>query len=160
MSSASAELEGSLSKARSKITNRPEMRHGRTAEARRVRDLFVGYSSALGNPVDVPTMALILSAAEDVTIAEAARADHIAGKVDINAVVRAEGTAARALRRIGMNKVATPAPLSLADQLAALGHRPPVTEPPIAFYDEADVDQPGDETTINEAASALCEASV
>jgi hypothetical protein len=74
-----------------------------------VKDLFEGYSSALGNPVDVPTMALILSAAEAVTIAETARADNIAGKADLNAVVRAEGMA-RALRRVGLSKVAVTKP--------------------------------------------------
>ena len=105
MSPASLALAPTPSKVRSKITNDPSQRHGRSAEARRVKDLFAAYIAALGGPNDPPTMALVLSAAEAVTIAETARAHHIAGKGDLTLVVRAEGTAARALRRIGMNKI-------------------------------------------------------
>src|SRR5690348_1914757 len=105
MSSASTALATSPSKVRSKITNDPAQRHGRSAHARRVRDLYAAYMAALGAPIDVPTMALALAASEAVTIAERARADHLAGKIALSEVVRAEGTAARALRRIGLNKV-------------------------------------------------------
>ena len=99
------------SKVRSKITNGPSQRHGRSAEARRVKDLFVCYLDALGNPADVATQALILAAAEAVTIAENARRDHLAGKVGVgmNDVVRAEGAPNRALKRLGLNKP-TPKP--------------------------------------------------
>jgi hypothetical protein len=107
MSLASAVLAPMPSRVRSKITNDPAQRHGRSAEARRVKDLFAGYSAALGNPSDAPTTALILAAAEAVTIAEIARRDHIAGKVDLNSVIRAEGAANRALKRLGLAKPAT-----------------------------------------------------
>jgi cytochrome c551/c552 len=71
----------------------------------------------LGNPVDIGTQALILSAAEAVTIAERTRADLLAGKTVLNDVVRAEGVANRALRRLGLNKAAAakPAGPSLKD---------------------------------------------
>ena len=106
MSSASPALAVTPSKVRSKITNDPSQRHGRSAEARRVRDLYASYLAALGGPTDVSTQALILAAAEHVAIAERTRADAIAGKtVD---VVRTEGAANRALKRIGLNKAAPP----------------------------------------------------
>jgi hypothetical protein len=47
-----------------------------------------GYSVALGSPVDPPTHALILDAAELVVAAEKARRDLIAGKGDIALVAR------------------------------------------------------------------------
>jgi hypothetical protein len=94
----------------SAITNSPLSRwSGNTVTGRRIRDLYRSYMIARGNPTDTATQALVLAAAEQVVIAEIARRDHLAGKVDLNAVVRAEGTAARALRRIGMNKI-TPKP--------------------------------------------------
>lgn len=117
MSVTSATLVAVPSKVRSKITNDPSQRHGRSAEARRVKDLFAGYSSALGNPVDAPTTALILAAAEAVTISEIARRDCIAGKTDINQVIRAEGAANRALKRLGLAKPALPPRKSLIEKL-------------------------------------------
>jgi hypothetical protein len=154
MSSASTALVSLPSKVRSKITNDPSQRHGRSAEARRVRDLYVSYHAALGHPPDVGTQSLILDAAESVVIAERARADVIAGNGgDLTNVVRVEGMAARALRRIGLNKVATPAPLSLQDQLRARGYTPPANEPP-------DAEEPADETAISDAASTFSEVAV
>jgi hypothetical protein len=119
MSSASTVLVSLPSKVRSKITNDPSSRHGRSTASRRIRDLFAAYIAALGGPADPPTMALVLAAAEAVTIAETARADHIAGKGDLTLVVRAEGTAARALRRIGMNKIVPPPRESFIEKLVA-----------------------------------------
>lgn len=110
MSPASPALAAAPSKVRSKITNDPSQRHGRSAEARRVKDLFEGYSSALGHPADVATQALILSAAEHVAIAERTRAAVIAGKIAPTEAVRSQGAADRALRRLGLNKVAATKP--------------------------------------------------
>ncbi|WP_342711436.1 hypothetical protein AAFG13_06080 [Bradyrhizobium sp. B124] len=93
-----------LSRVRSRTTNSPADRLGRTAQARRVKDLYAGYLDALGNPADVPTLALVLAAAEAVAIAEVARAAYLDGKGDLNAVVRAENTANRSLKRIGLAK--------------------------------------------------------
>lgn len=120
MSIASAAIEIVPSKLRSKITNDPSQRHGRSAEARRVKDLFYGYSAALGNPSDTPTMALILSAAEAVTIAEKTRADHIAGKIVLNEVIRAEGAANRALKRLGLARPTPPKRKTFAEKMAEI----------------------------------------
>jgi hypothetical protein len=121
MSAASAAMAAAPYKVRSRITKHPSQRHGRSAEARRVRDLYTFYSAQLGNPVDVGTQALILAASEAMAIAEITRASHIAGKAELDAVVRAEGMAARALRRLGLNRAAPPAPRkSFAEKLAEM----------------------------------------
>jgi hypothetical protein len=117
MSSASTALAVPPSKVRSKVTNSPSERHGRSAASRRVKDLYAAYCVALGGPTDPPTLALVLSAAEAVQIAETARGDLIAGKGDLALVVRAEGTAARSLRRIGMNKIIAPPRKSFVESL-------------------------------------------
>jgi hypothetical protein len=120
MSSASSALDRKPSKVRSKVTNDPTARHGRSAEARRVKDLFASYMLALGNPTDNGTVAMVLAAAEAVTIAENARRDHLAGKIGINDMIRAEGASNRALKRIGLNKpVPKPAGPTLGEFLAA-----------------------------------------
>jgi hypothetical protein len=107
---------------RSAVTNAPAMRHGRTAEGRRVKDLYEGYVVALGRPTDVPTLALILAAAEAVALAEVARRECLAGMTGVNAelTIRFENSANRALRRLGLAK-ATPKPAgpSLQEFLAA-----------------------------------------
>lgn len=93
------------SRVRSRTTNAPADRLGRTAEARRVRDLYAGYSKDLGAPTDVSTQALILACAEAMAVAEKARADYLAGRsADLNGVIRAENTANRALKRLGLAK--------------------------------------------------------
>jgi hypothetical protein len=110
------------SKVRSRITNSPAMRHGRSPEARRVRDLYAGYVAALGGPADVPTLALILAAAEAVALAEVARRECLGGMTAAGAelVVRLENTANRSLRRIGLAKAgAKPAGPNLQEFLAA-----------------------------------------
>ncbi len=97
---------GDASKARSKITNDPVRGLGQSAEARRVRDLYRSYLVQLGNPADVATQAMIIATAQQVVIAENARRDHLAGKADLDSVIRAENMSARALRRLGLNKPA------------------------------------------------------
>jgi len=77
MSSASAALAATPSKVRSKINNDPAQRHGRSVEARRVRDLFAAYSATPGNPTEVVTQALVLAASEAVAIAELTRASYL-----------------------------------------------------------------------------------
>jgi hypothetical protein len=93
---------------RSATTNSPGTRHGRTSEARRVRDLYVGYLAALGNPVDPATQALALAAAEAVVICEVARRDLLGNMTATGAelLVRLENTANRSLKRIGLAKAA------------------------------------------------------
>jgi len=85
-----------------------------------VRDLFAAYSASLGNPVNVGTQALVLAAAEAVAIAELTRPNHLAGSADLNSVVRAEGTAARALRRLGLDRAVAPPRKSFTDRLVEM----------------------------------------
>jgi hypothetical protein len=93
----------------SATTNNPLVRaDGRSAQGRRVRDLFRSYCSQLGNPTDAATQAGVLAAAELIVAAEAARANLLAGRGDINAVVRVENLAARALRRLDLGKPVAP----------------------------------------------------
>jgi hypothetical protein len=71
-----------------------------------MRDLYKAYVARLHNPTDTGTLALVLAAAELVISAEQARADLLAGRGDLDAVVRIENLAARALRRLGLGKPA------------------------------------------------------
>lgn len=98
---------------RSAATNRPSSRWRlKTARGRRCRDLFKGYMTQLGNPTDDPTVALIVAAAEAIVLAEDARQECLAGMNGLNAelMIRCENSAARALRRLGLNRAAPPAP--------------------------------------------------
>jgi hypothetical protein len=101
-----------LASSRSAATNRPISRWSpNTSTGRRCRDLFRGYMRALGDPADEPTVALAIAAAESVTLAEVARAECLGGMTGITAelTIRFENSAARALRRLGLNKP-VPAP--------------------------------------------------
>jgi hypothetical protein len=118
------------SKVRSRVTNNPSTRHGRSPEARRVRDLYGSYMAALGNPVDPATQALALSAAEAVVICEVARRDLLGTMTAAGAesLVRLENTANRSLKRIGLAKAAPkPKGLSFRERLEAaeLARTPP-----------------------------------
>jgi hypothetical protein len=81
-----------------------------------VRDLYRSYAAALGGVQDTGTAALVLAAAEQVVIAENARRDHLAGKLDPDSVVRAENGADRALRGRGLNKPVPSRKKSFADR--------------------------------------------
>jgi hypothetical protein len=109
---------------RSAATNRPSSRWQlKTARGRRCRDLFKGYMSQLNNPTDDPTVALVVAAAESIVLAEDARQACLAGMTGVNAelMIRCENSAARALRRLGLNRAAPPAPRkSFAEKMAAL----------------------------------------
>jgi hypothetical protein len=103
----------------SATTNNPvrARTNGRSAEGRRVRDLYKSFSATLGNPQDVGTQALVLAAAELVTAAERARRDHLDGRLALTEVVRVENLAARALRRIKLDKPAETPRKSFIDKL-------------------------------------------
>jgi hypothetical protein len=109
---------------RSAATNRPSSRWNlKTASGRRCRDLYRGYMTQLGNPTDAPTVALAIAAAEAIVLAEDARQECLAGMNGLNAaqMVRCENSAARALRRLGLNRAAPLAPRkSLAEKLAEM----------------------------------------
>lgn len=110
---------------RSAATNRPISRWNlRSTGGRRCRDLFNGYLRQLGNPTDDPTVALVVAAAEAIVLAEDARKECLAGGLNgmsAELMIRCENTAARALRRLGLNRAAPPAPRkSLAEKLAEM----------------------------------------
>lgn len=93
------------------FTNNPLVRwSGNSPTGRRTRDLFRGYMAALGDPSDRPTVALVVAAAEAVVLAEVAREDCLRGLTDLkaNTLVRIEGAANRALRRLKLDKAAPP----------------------------------------------------
>jgi hypothetical protein len=97
------------------------MRHGRSPEARRVRDLYRSYMAALADPVDPATQALALAAAESVVICEVARRDLLNTMTAAGAelLVRLENTANRALKRVGLAKASPKAaPPNLHEYLA------------------------------------------
>jgi hypothetical protein len=104
---------------RSAITNDPISRwSGRTASGRRARDLFRDYVTALGNPTDSPTLALVITAVERGLIAENARGDYLTGKViSLEDIVRLERAADKALSRLKLDRVQAPKRKSLTEKL-------------------------------------------
>lgn len=98
---------------RSRRTNVPLSAHNRhTARGRRVADLAGAYAAALGSPDDVGLQAQIVGAAELQVIAEETRAAALAnpGSIDLDAIVRLENAAHRAVTRLGIKPGAPPAP--------------------------------------------------
>lgn len=114
---------------RSRVTNDPVRRQkGTTAAGRRLRDLYLGYLAALGNPTDIVAQTNCLKAAELVQAAEDARAALLAGKGDANAVVRLENLADRAVRRLGLPPAGEQR-LTLRERLAAKADAPSISAP-------------------------------
>lgn len=85
---------------------------GRTTAARRVRDLAVTYTAALGGIVDPMERELILKAAQLNVAAEDMRRRSLQGEpVDIASLVKLENLASRAVRSLNLSgKRSTPAP--------------------------------------------------
>lgn len=106
---------------RARATNDPMKRHrGKTAEARRIRDLFLGYMAALGNPQSAIVQAKAAKAAELMVAAENLRARLINGDGDANQLVRLENLADRAVRSLGLPEAnAVPAHVPLRERLAS-----------------------------------------
>jgi hypothetical protein len=107
---------------RASRTNRPLHIHDlHSPRGRRIADLAGAYAEALGNPADIATQSEIVAAAELTTLAEEARALALANPAtaDLDAIVRVQGAADRAVRRLGVKPGAkrdtTP---SLADIVA------------------------------------------
>lgn len=95
----------SPSRQRAKKTNSPLAAHElKTARGRRVADLAGAFAEALGNPSDITRQAAIVAAAELAVLAEEARALALAnpGSVDLDQIVRVQGAADRAVRRLGI----------------------------------------------------------
>jgi hypothetical protein len=104
---------------RAAVTNNPLARaDGRTPQGRRIRDLYRAWHAAMGQPTDPVVQAAILGAAELTVAAETARAALLGGTGDIDAVVRLENLAGRAVRKLNIRPSATPSP-SLRDYVAS-----------------------------------------
>lgn len=105
---------------RSRTTNDPlaVRASGNTRTGRRIRDLYRAMMAKIGSTDDVIIQADVLAAAELKVAAEDARSRLLAGEiVDPDHVVRLEGAAARAERKLA--KYAVPAkPRTLAERLA------------------------------------------
>jgi hypothetical protein len=107
---------------RSATTNDPTKRLGRSADARRIKDLFGSYMARLGHPDDIGVQALVLDAAEMVVVCEAARAAYLAKPTvdDLEIINRTQGKADKALRRLGVDKIGKPPRKSLAEKIEAV----------------------------------------
>lgn len=111
---------------RSAATNDPRRSagvSGRTAEGRRIRDLVESYVTSLGGHAGLSDTQLadVRRAAELKVLAERARAQALQqpGVVDLTALVKLEGAADRAVRRLGLKPGAqTQKQQSLADYVA------------------------------------------
>lgn len=106
---------------RARATNDPMKRHrGKTADARRVKDLFLSYMQALGNPQNAIIQAKAAKAAELMVAAENLRAKLISGDGDANQLVRLENLADRAVRGLALPEPASaPAHVPLRERLAS-----------------------------------------
>ena len=108
---------------RARITNNPISVRAdlNTSQGRRVADLYRSYLRAMGDPADTAAQADVLAAAELTVAAEMARVDLLAGKADVDQLVKLENLAARAIRRLGIRQNAASAPVpSIHDYAAAL----------------------------------------
>lgn len=112
-----------ISKGRSKITNTPTKLAGvdnRSSFGRRRRDLIRGYIAALGGPDKVSSAVMldITRAVDLVVLAEQCRSAALRGEpIDMSDLIRLEGAADRAVRRLGI-KEAKPAVPSIQDHIA------------------------------------------
>jgi hypothetical protein len=111
---------------RSQITNRPlRLRglDGRSGSGRRRRDLIEAFAEALGGRQGLSDVRMIdvRRAAELVAVAEEARAEALkqgGASVDLNTLVKLEGMADRATRKLGIKAPDKPAAPSLAEHVA------------------------------------------
>ena len=99
-----------------------------TARGRRISDLVRAYLKALGNPASIGHQAAIIAAAELQVLAEEARTAALrnAGRADLDQVLRLQGVADRALRRLGLVDQKRPAVVgpTLAEYLASTASAP------------------------------------
>jgi hypothetical protein len=104
---------------RAKTTNDPISARAslNTSQGRRVADLYRSYQRALGDPTDAVAQANVLAAAELTVAAEMARVELLAGKADVDQLVKLENLAARAIRRLGIK------PGAIADRRVPLRER-------------------------------------
>ncbi len=90
-----------------------------TARGRRTADLVRAYMAAAGNPKGPERQAAVIAAAELQVLAETVRAAALAGtgNVDLDQVIRVQGAADRAVRRLGIKPAAEGETDTLADYL-------------------------------------------
>jgi hypothetical protein len=79
-----------------------------------------------GNPANIERQAAVIAAAELQVLAEEARSAALkqGAAADLDRVVRVQGAADRATRRLGIKPGAAPNPPSIKDYLAARGAAP------------------------------------
>lgn len=106
---------------KSRITNRSEMLRGidgRSAEARRYRDLVEGFSADFVSPLGEREMALIRQAAAMTVQAETMQTKIVRGEaVDLEQLTRLSNVLTRTLKELGIHKRRAPQP-SLREYLA------------------------------------------
>ncbi len=93
------------SRQRAKRTNDPLANiNTNTASGRRVADLVRAFLRALDNPSGIEQQAAVIAAAELQVLAEEARTAALKepGQVDLDQVIRMQGAADRAVRRLGV----------------------------------------------------------
>jgi hypothetical protein len=114
-----------LSRGRSRISNQPTKLAGvdnRSTHGRRRRDLIRGYVAAMGGPdkVSPATMNDVTRAADLVALAEKMRGDALRGDAfDLSDLIRLEGAADRAVRRLAIKPGQKPAGPTLQEYMAA-----------------------------------------
>lgn len=126
MSAQSATIAARPSTARSQITNRPlrlQGLDGRSGSGRRRRDLIEAFADALGGATALSEVQMIdvRRAAELVAVAEEARAAALkqgGAAVDLHELVKLEGAADRAVRRLNIKAAGKPPAPSLPEYLA------------------------------------------
>jgi hypothetical protein len=104
---------------RSRTTNNPlavRASH-RTAQGRRIRDLYQSYLRAMGNPTEAHLQADALTAAELRVAAENERAKVLAGHGSADDLVRVENLADRAVRKLGLKPGQAAPRLSYVERL-------------------------------------------
>jgi hypothetical protein len=91
-----------------------------SSRGRRVADLVRSYLKALGDPYDAGRQAAVIQAAELQVLAEEARTAALREPetADLDALVRIQGAADRALRRLGIKPGGHQKPETLAEYLA------------------------------------------
>ena len=89
-----------------------------TARGRRIADLVRAYLQALGNPAEIERQAAVIAAAELQVLAEEARTVALKGGTDLDQVIRLQGAADRATRKLGLDRQREPAPITMDEHLA------------------------------------------
>ena len=117
--SATMSPDNSAEAPRSRRRTRADLFDKRTAAWRRRQALVAIFTAAVATPMTEPLRLKIEAAAELATIAEKARADHLAGRdVALDDVVRTANQAARAERALGIGGTPKPHGPTLAEYLA------------------------------------------